>query len=445
MVSFVNLVMMSNNTKNFYFSIPSDQSFVHPTSNFPPLSIFESEVKHSALIIPAKRTTELRKDLKDVILNRPKTKSIYQVEDEDIDDPSAYRKLVLNSGSDVLEHSSIVELLKSDSQIRTSTHTMKTSYSDWTVEKVLRRLLPFKEIPSSFETIGHIAHVNLRDELLPFQLIIGKVIYDKNQPRIKTVVNKTGQIDNKYRTFGMTVIGGSSEGNWSNVRLKEEGCQFDLDFQKVYWNSRLAGEHRRLVQLIQHESPSCIVADIMAGVGPFAIPLTAAKFNITNIAVHANDLNPSSHKHLNINRKNNKCKNLHTYNIDGRAFIHHLQYQNVEFDHAIMNLPASAPEFLDAFRGFKGNTLPKIHVYCFTGKDYDAKKAAVARCEKALGCNLSNASVHLVRDVAPKKNMLCVSFTLPESAKSLTKISIPGNEYSPEDGECEPACKKIKA
>eukprot|EP00546_Thalassionema_frauenfeldii_P015911 CAMPEP_0178896796 /NCGR_PEP_ID=MMETSP0786-20121207/1384_1 /TAXON_ID=186022 /ORGANISM="Thalassionema frauenfeldii, Strain CCMP 1798" /LENGTH=110 /DNA_ID=CAMNT_0020567263 /DNA_START=225 /DNA_END=557 /DNA_ORIENTATION=- len=110
-----------------------------------------------------------------------------------------------------------------------------------------------------------------------------------------------------------------------------------------------------------------------------------------------------------------------------------------------MNLPASAPEFLDAFRGFKGKTLPKIHVHCFTGKDDDAKKTAVARCEKALGCNLSNVSVHLVRDVAPKKNMLCVSFTLPESARSLAKISIPVNEYSLDDGECERACKKIKS
>ena len=42
-------------------------------------------------------------------------------------------------------------------------------------------------IPSSFETIGHIAHLNLKDEHLPFKHIIGQVFMDKN-PVIKVVI-----------------------------------------------------------------------------------------------------------------------------------------------------------------------------------------------------------------------------------------------------------------
>ena len=54
----------------------------------------------------------------------------------------------------------------------------------------LQRLLPAGlEVPCSFETVGHIAHLNLRDELLPYKHLVGQVLLDKN-PSIRTIVNK---------------------------------------------------------------------------------------------------------------------------------------------------------------------------------------------------------------------------------------------------------------
>jgi tRNA G37 N-methylase Trm5 len=38
---------------------------------------------------------------------------------------------------------------------------------------------------------------------------------------------------------------------------------------QVYWNSRLEAEHNRLVSSFQAGE---VVADIMAGIGPFAVP-----------------------------------------------------------------------------------------------------------------------------------------------------------------------------
>jgi tRNA (guanine37-N1)-methyltransferase len=54
----------------------------------------------------------------------------------------------------------------------------------------LQKLLPEGiDVPTSFESIGHIAHLNLRPEQLPHKALIGQVIMDKN-PTIRTVVNK---------------------------------------------------------------------------------------------------------------------------------------------------------------------------------------------------------------------------------------------------------------
>ena len=61
---------------------------------------------------------------------------------------------------------------------------------------------------------------------------------------------------------------------------------------------------------IESSKIDVIVADMMAGVGPFAVPLA-----INRITVYANDLNPESFKYLNKNMKINHCeKYLSTHN-----------------------------------------------------------------------------------------------------------------------------------
>ena len=105
--------------------------------------------------------------------------------------------------------------------------------------------------------------------------------------------------------------------------------------------------------------------------------------------------------------------------------------------HIVMNLPAIAIEFLDVFQQFDVSKLPsllppptsssltpsrqmKIHIYCFTTDMEDPKRDALKRASHYFGLDLSDSkwgfNVREVRDVAPSKIMLCVSFDLLKGA-----------------------------
>lgn len=211
--------------------------------------------------------------------------------------------------------------------------------------------------------------------------------------------------------------------------VHENGCTFTFDFSKVYWNSRLHTEHERVVGMLQRGD---VVVDVFAGVGPFAIP--AAKRGCT---VYANDLNPNSYEALVENsKKNGVISQLHAYNLDGRVFLRevipklidkslkmHTKSVPVICSHIIMNLPAIAVQFLDTLKGLflsvpcdRRNTvtLPTVHCYCFS-KSEEPDKDSREMVEKCLGTHLlkDTYSVFNVRQVAPNKVMMRVSFDLP--------------------------------
>lgn len=50
-------------------------------------------------------------------------------------------------------------------------------YDAYTITYQLQRVVPedIGEVTHAFESIGHIAHLNLRDALLPYKHIIGQV------------------------------------------------------------------------------------------------------------------------------------------------------------------------------------------------------------------------------------------------------------------------------
>lgn len=156
------------------------------------------------------------------------------------------------------------------------------------------------EVPQSFAQAGHLAHLNLRSQYSPYKHLIASVIIDKN-PRITTVVNKIEDVgtESEFRTFPMEVLAGPVD---TEVEVNESGCTFKFDFAKVYWNTRLGDEHERVFSQFR---PGEAVADVMAGVGPFAVPAGKKR-----VFVWANDLNPESYKSLRGNIELNKVHSL---------------------------------------------------------------------------------------------------------------------------------------
>jgi len=104
-----------------------------------------------------------------------------------------------------------------------------------------------------------------------------------------------------------------------------------------------------------------------------------------------------------------------------------------------MNLPDSAIEFLDGFRGLYRDpetrlkafgmlephcdSLPLIHVHCFYKHDPDIPEPDPEEVHEDLRARVSDRlnfqipveelSFHKVRKVAPTKTMFCITFRLP--------------------------------
>lgn len=55
-------------------------------------------------------------------------------------------------------------------------------------------------------------HLNLRDEVRPWRHVVGAVLLDKLAPRVRTVVNKRGELRGPFRTFDAEARGGIGEG-----------------------------------------------------------------------------------------------------------------------------------------------------------------------------------------------------------------------------------------
>lgn len=348
--------------------------------------LFKVNVTVPAVLVPAKEVSKAIRSLPTLAI--PRIKPVQPAAAKDF-------RLILLFNSEIEE------------KYEQICHLLTLDFDHWSAEDILESILPVgMSIPCSYEQIGHLVHLNLLPEHEPYKFLIGETFLAKT-PSCQTVLNKLGSIHATYRTFDMEVIAGKE--NNTLVECRESGCVFRFDYAKVYWNSRLQHEHNRLIEQFKFGQ---VVVDMFAGVGPFAIPAAAHK----KCTVYANDLNPDSYHALIANAALNKCT-VKAFCMDAREFARKMFFEEknpVQADHLIMNLPASAHEFLDVFKGTTVQCL--IHCYVFVKKferEEEQREAAIGLIEDVLHLTSVDVhNVHHVRNVAPNKEMMCVSFKI---------------------------------
>lgn len=381
-------------------------------------SIFNKVVQVLAIKIPNKEVSRTISNLKPFIFQKKGKKNVYtDPESED------YKLVALSEEQSEEDLKKKLKEFYQDDQIPQITHVgVQYDYSDYNYHEALKLLLPNHIVtPSGYETIGHVAHLNLKEPQFPYKYLIGQVIKDKTK-EITTVVNKLDKLSNEFRTPELELISG--EKNYE-TKVLEEKCNLYLDFEKVYWCSRLHGERSRVIQTLSQKD---IICDAFCGVGPFAVRAAKEK----GCKVYASDLNPYCHQYLIKNIQVNKVEHLVEPSCgDARQFIYDtlMRVYKSEINpitRYFMNLPGDAIEFLDSFPKFfkenpeymkEGTFKPSIvHVYCFLGKadELTMREDLTNRVQKVLP-NFDQKdidNVHTLKSVSSEKDMCCLTFRL---------------------------------
>lgn len=202
------------------------------------------------------------------------------------------------------------------------------------IQDYLRPTIP-KElhpaIPSSFDTIGSIAVIDLKSPMLPFKHAIADAILHVH-PTIKSVYRKSNAVTGEHRLRALEHIGGLS--NTKTIHT-EYGIKIALDVAKVYFSPRLSTEHHRIAQLVQKNE---LVLDFFTASGAFPLHIT----QFVHSHVVAVDINPTAIDYLQQSLQINKLVGtVEPICIDAREFTYPQKFMRI-----LMNHPSGSKNFL---------------------------------------------------------------------------------------------------
>jgi tRNA wybutosine-synthesizing protein 2 len=221
------------------------------------------------------------------------------------------------------------------------------------LQEELKNKIPSEELsllPSSYQKIGKIVILNLKEELWKHDKKIGSIIL-KKIPDTKTVCRRTDFISTKYRKPAVKVIAGEKK---TETIHKEHGVLYKLDVKEIMFAKGNLNERNRISKLVKKDE---VVIDMFAGIGYFS--LGVAKTSKPK-KVYAIEINPAAYKYLKENIKLNKVEDK-VVPILGDSVIELPKLGRIA-DRVIMGLLPSCKVYLmDAMKVIKSNGIIHYH------------------------------------------------------------------------------------
>jgi len=265
----------------------------------------------------------------------------------------------------------------------------KRDFEEVKKEKSIIEILGFAP---AYEVIGDIAIIDQYESNT--QRIADVLIRHK---KIKAVFQAAGAVTGEYRTRELIFLAGEKK---TETLYNENGCRYLLDIARVYFTPRLATERMRIANRVKNGE---VVVDMFSGVGPFSI-LIAKKYPSSRVI--AIDKNPVAIEYLKENVRLNKLKNVEIREGDAREEV-----EEISADHAIMNLPHSSLDFLEAaFKAVKKGGV--IHFYAITHEDdlFDETLRKIEDAAGRAGLEILQLNKRVVRPYAPYQYHVCIDF-----------------------------------
>jgi len=267
------------------------------------------------------------------------------------------------------------------------------------LKKLLQAYLDIEKlklVPRGFDMIGHVAILEIPDELKKEKRMIAKALMEVNK-NIQTVLEKTSGRKGKLRLREYRFLAGKKK--YETIH-REYGAQFRLNPAKVYFSPRELTERQRIAEQVK---PGETVMVMFSGACPYPIAIAKRQPKVKVIAI---ELNKIAHKYAVENVRINKVGDK-IIPVFGDARKKSEKWFG-KCDRVVMPLPLGAEDFLDvAVKCLKRKGV--VHFYNWGDEDNLFENATrlikerIKRKYKILGMGK-------VLPYSPKKWKVCIDF-----------------------------------